>query len=451
MKSKRLKGGTTDNTDLSVLVKTVINTLEDRLIPDIPIDIVLDPKTSNFTYREASLLNKYHNYFWSEDQHNENWQQVLSIFDDYCHLREKALASSKLNQNDFNNLLSEENLMFLHRMMTTSFLDPAKYIESGIDDFELTFRIPVEWQKQINTELKAHPEIKRAHHYANEGYRKLYGHSKKYHFSTGGTFVFHRNKFSSSKGDCLISFRLSETPWRNIKIFFNCIYNALGDNYEEFHTTATVIRKDPYFLIKGIPSLMMLVDTSSTNNGKPIKRETFVDIENWIHGSHYYGDRRASHTIVYDMYPKFMDLIFNKKTNKVKKRYKQLFKEASSLHCITKVERRIVTHQQGRESGLIKDMDKLRGHTFDKLEFYSPLLFTAISPTIAKKIFRYGFASVKKQLSPKQLGAFNQALSEPQFKLYLNYQPIVEKIESDLAKLQRIIQKPQMLNQTISL
>ncbi|RHW77578.1 hypothetical protein [Colwellia sp. RSH04] len=454
MKSKDKRSGITDNTDIYNLINTHLSSnYKESLDQHIPTDKILDPASSKFTRSRASLLNKYHNYFWTEDEHCENWKRVLSIFDDYRHLRETALIQSKLKSNDFDNLLSEDNLMFLHQMLTTSFVDPANHIESGIDDFEMTFRIPIDWQDNIVRELSYHPEIKEANHYTNKGYLKRYGRVKEYRFSTGGTFVFHRMKHGS-KGDCLISFRLSETPRRNICIFFNCIYEALGNShYSEFQTTATITRKDPYFLIKGIPLPMLLVDTRSHNKGKPIKRQVFEGIKGAILGSSYWGDRQASHTIVYCMYAKLLHLqeklMNGNKPTKVKKLFSKLFAELSSVHCITKIERRINTHQQGSKYGLIKDMHNLRWHTFNKLEFYSPLAFNELSPSIVKKVFQYGLSNVRKELTVKQVASLDLVLSNPDYKLYFNHQPIVYAIEMKLAKLQRIIQNPVMLTSTI--
>ena len=457
MKSKDKGCSTTDNTHNKSKGKSktkanFIDQLDTILAPTFN-DQVLDPSTSKFTRSRASLYNKYHNYFWREDQHCENWKRVLSIFDDYDHLREKALSSSKLKSNDFSNLISEDNLMFLHRMLTISFVDPVNHIESGIDDFEMTFRIPPAWQDKILLELNCHPEIKEANHYPNKGYLKRYGKVKEYRFKTGGTFVFHR-KNSTSIGDCLISFRLSETPRRNIRIFFNCIYEALGDkNYNEFQASATVTRKDPYFLIKGIPLPMLLVDTTSTKNGKPIKRTVIEGIKNSLQGSTYLGDRSSSHTIIYCMYAKLLDLqqkrLNGNKSIKTKKLFSKLFNELSSVHCITKIERRINTHQQGSKHGLIKDMHKLRGHTFNKLEFYSPLAFSELTSSLIAKVFKYGLANVREVLTAKQIEVFNTILSSPDYKLYFNSKPIVDNIEVQLTKLQRIIQKPQMLKTTI--
>ena len=462
MNSKKTSSSITDNTHITHTGNTytdthnlLLTTLDNKLDQQVPMDNILDPASSKFTRSRASLFNKYHNYFWNEDDHCENWKRVLSIFDDYCHLREKALSQSKLKSNDFDNLLSEDNLMFLHRMLTISFVDPANNIESGIDDFEMTFRIPTAWQEKIVFELNCHKEIKEAYHYSNKGYLKRYGKVKEYRFKTGGTFVFHRKKFISN-GDCLISFRLSETPWRNIHIFFNCIYNALGaKSYNEFHTTATVTRKDAYFLIKGIPLPMLLVDTNSTNNGKPVKRQVIQGIKKLIQGSTYLGERNSSHTIIYCMYAQMLNLksklVHGNKPIKVKDLFNALFNELSSVHCITKIERRINTHQQGSKHGLISDMNKLRGHTFNKLVFYSPLVFKVLSPSLVAKIFSSGLANVHKELTPKQIASLDLVLSNPDYKLYFNHQPIINNIEMKLTKLQRIIQNPVMLTNTIKI
>ncbi|TYK66019.1 hypothetical protein [Colwellia echini] len=469
MKCKNKGGSITDNTHNTIVnTNTIGNTSRDNgkgntnfidllnktLVP-IFNDQVLDPTPSKFIRARASLHSKYHNYFWREDQFCENWKRVQSIFDDYRHLREKALKSPKLKSNDFDNLLSEDNLMFLHRMLTISFVDPANHIESGIDEFEMTFRIPTEWQKNIVLELSYHPEIKEANHYTNKGYLKRYGKVKEYRFKTGGTFVFHRMRHGS-KGDCLISFRLSETPWRNIRTFFNCIYEALGDrNYNGFQASATVTRKDPYFLIKGIPLPMLLVDTTSTNNGKKLKRKVFEGIGKLIQGSTYLGDKNSSHTIIYCMYAKLLHLQHkNKKGNKpikVKELFRKLFNELSSVHCITKIERRINTHQQGSKYGLVKDMHKLRGHTFNKLVFFSPLAFKELSPSIVAKIVSYGLANVRKKLTTKQVKSLNEVLVNPDYKLYFHSKDVVSDIEMKLTKLQRIIQKPRMLKNTLSI
>jgi len=452
MNSKKISSSITDNTDICNLLLT---TLDKNLVQHIPMDNILAPTHSNFIRSRASFINKYHNYFWKEDQYCENWNRVLSIFDDYRHLREKALSSSKLKSNDFDNLLSEDNLMFLHQILTNSFVDPINHIESGIDDFEITFRIPPLWQEQVIDELYCHSEIKEGDHYSNDGYRQRYGIVKEYRFKTGGIFVFHRKK-SLSKGDCLISFRLSETPWRNIRIFFNCIYKALGSkNYNEFHSNAVVTRKDPYFLIKGIPLPLLLVDTTSTNKGQPIKRQVIEDIKGAIQGSSYWGNRHSSHTISYCMYAKLLDLqhklLKGNKSKKVKKLFGKLFDELSSVHCIAKIERRIDTHQQGSKYGLIRDMNKLRWHTFNKLEFYSPLVFNELSPSIINKVFNFGLANVREELTCNQVEVFNRVISNPDHKLYFNSQPVVNAIEMQLTKLQHIIQSPLLLANTIKI
>ena len=86
-------------------------------------------------------------------------------------------------------------------------------------------------------------------------------------------------------GDCLISFRLSETPWENIQAFFDCMYKALGETfYQEFVDHASITRKDPYLLFKGIPQQLLLVDTRSTKNGNAIKKEVMNGIADNIHG-----------------------------------------------------------------------------------------------------------------------------------------------------------------------
>jgi hypothetical protein len=198
---------------------------------------------------------------------------------------------------------------------------------------------------------------------------------------------------------------------------------------------------------------MLLVDTTSLNKGKPIKRQVIKEIKGAIQGSSYWGDRKASHTIVYCMYAKLLDLKKKlkkgNKSKKVKKLFGKLFAELSSVHCITKIERRINTHQQGSKYGLIKDMHKLRWHTFNKLEFYSPLAFDELSPSISKKVFQYGLSNVRKKLTFKQVASLDRVLSNPDYKLYFNHQPIVNAFEMKLIKLQRIIQNPTILTNTI--
>jgi len=45
--------------------------------------------------------------------------------------------------------------MFLHKMLTINLVAPNNHIESAIDDFEISFRIPRYWQ-QISDVKKPH-------------------------------------------------------------------------------------------------------------------------------------------------------------------------------------------------------------------------------------------------------------------------------------------------------
>lgn len=453
LKKNRLNSSNTDSVDLELFIRDLNELLYNKIYGEIPKDIILDPTNSKFSRTRASLLNKYHNFFWQEDTSNEDWQNVLSIFKDYLEIRKVARQNKKLNKDDFNNLLSGDNLRFLHRLLTDNLVVNPHNIEAGIDDFEMSCRIPYESQSRIIRELKNHKEVKKADHYTNPGYRKRYSTSIEFRFKTGGVFVFHGQQESSLREDCLISFRLSETPWRNIKIFFNCIKVALRSDYEEFQKTSTITRKDPFILVKGIPLPLFLIDTQITNNGKIIKRTYFDDIENTIHGSIYLGDRNSSHTIIYCMYSKVSQLRKKledgNKPLKTRQLFTKLFEEMNSLYCITKIERRIMTHQQGIESGLIKDMHILRGHTFDKLTVLSPLLFEHIPHTIVSKIFQFGFANVLLKLSPKQRDKLSELLNDPKFTICINSRAIVENIENKLTKLQNTIQNPSILPSNI--
>lgn len=472
MSKKKYNGSDTDHIDKSNMLDLIINVLVDNTISDHkPCHIADRLKDSNYhdiNFSAASFANKYHNFFWHEnpnEERDENWQMMLNIFQDYCDLRKKSKSEKKLEKEDFDNFLTNENLSFLHYMLS-SYLSNPNLIETGVDDFEITMRMPDHFHDKIVQQLhglnrkskkckackgKEYCElcinVIEKDHYSNKGYQQRYHHATKFIFRSGGTFVFYRRK-GKCMGDCLISFRLSETPWENIQAFFDCMYKALGEFfYQVFVDHARITRKDPYLLFKGIPQQLLLVDTHSTKNGNPIKKEVMNGIADNIHGSSYLGDRSSSHTIIYCMYAKFLQLknkfLKGKTTSKEKrKQYRKLFKEADSIHCITKIERRLDAHQQGSKNLGVEDLHLVRGHTFNKLEFYSPLVFKDLSYSITQKIFKHGLVCVRKHLTTKQIEALDTTLNKPNNQIYFDYKAVVSTIELKLKKLQRIIKYP---------
>ncbi len=419
--------------------------LHTELLNNLTLDQICGPEGLKFKYERASVLNKYHNYFWTGAQHSEHWQMLKSIQEHYLLLRKKSESDTKLISSDFDNLLSEENLMYLHQNLTSALVNPEFSIETGIDEFEISFIIPSMWREDIFNELYC-DGVNEERHYANEGYKKRYGCSTQFQYRTGGIFVFH---YMATQGDCLVSFRLSQTPWRNIRHFFNCIKQGLGRNYQEFLDHAKVTRVDPYMLINGYPLPLLLVHEDYNPNGEPISTSCYRENEGFAR-SIYSGDRfKSSHFIFYDMLLKFLELkenyIKGKKPIKTRKRFKKLFNKACSVFCISKIERRIHTHKNGSKNNSINDINKLNGHGFERLKFCSPLALLEISHSIRVKIFKHGFANVADELLPKQRESLRKILAKPQYQLYFDHKTVMQQHINNVEKLQRIIKHPDIL------
>jgi hypothetical protein len=407
---------------------------------------ICGPEGLKCEYERASVLNKYHNYFWTGAQHSAHWKMLKSIQDDYLLLRKKAESDIKLISNDFDNLLSEEKLMFLHKQITSALMSPKQCVETGIDEFEITFRIPSMWRKSIFKELRSRDGVIKKKHFASKGYKQRYGRSVQFQYRTGGIFVFY---YMKTQGDCLISFRLSQTPWRNIRHFFNCIKSGLGTNYKEFLDHAKVTRVDPYLLIKNYPIPMLLVNEDYKPSGKPISTSCFRENGGFAR-SIYSGDRsQSSHFIFYDMLLKFKELkkdyTKGKRPTKNRSRFKKLFNQACSVFCISKIERRIRPHKNGSSNNNISDIHKLNGHAFERLKFYSPLVFQEISHSIRVMIFTHGFANVNKYLKPKQKESLDKVLAKPEYQLYFDHKSIMQLHVRKIEKLQCTIKHPDIL------
>ena len=416
-----------------------------ELLSNQTLDQICGPEGLKFKYERASVLNKYHNYFWTGAQHSEHWQMLKSIQEHYLLLRKKAESNTKLISSDFDNLLSEEKLMYLHQNITSALVNPELNIETGIDEFEISFIIPSVWRESIFNELYC-DGVNEERHYANEGYKKRYGSSTQFQYRTGGIFVFH---YMATQGDCLVSFRLSQTPWRNIRHFFNCIKQGLGRNYQEFLDHAKVTRVDPYMLIKGYPLPLLLVLEDYTPNGQAISTSCYRENDGFAR-SIYSGDRfKSSHFIFYDMLLKFIELKENytkgKKPIKTRQRFKKLFDKACSVFCISKIERRIHTHKNGSKNNSINDINKLNGHGFERLKFCSPLAFLEMSHSIRVKIFKHGFANVNDELFPKQRESLRKILAKPQYQLHFDHKTVMHQHINNVEKLQRIIKSPDIL------
>lgn len=398
---------------------------------------------SLFKRGRASVLNKYHYYFQPPSFSKSDWLTIQSIHDSYANVLKVPDIDSPIIKDDLNNLLSENNLKHLHKQMTMSLIDPINHLEIGVDDFELTFNLTIEQIEKTFNRLKSTDEIRKKRHRRNNDLAKRYDNAVEFHFATGGIFSFHHLK---QNGDCLVSFRLTETPWANIQTFFVCLYKAIGkDEYQLLVDKAKVTRIDPYFLIHGIPLPMLLVDSIATNNGKPLKKKVFREQGRSVHGSVYLGKYKSSHFVIYCVLSKLNDII-NKKVKSKKKvgaLYSRLFNRIGKKFFTTKVERNINNHQQG--GGLnysVSQMHKLKGHTFNKLKFYSPKLLGNLSLTIVKKLFKHGFINVRQELTAKQLKSFDTAFKDSTLHLDFDYHPVVDAIEEKLSILKDIIVNP---------
>jgi hypothetical protein len=447
MKAKKNKWDSTVNTTLhnntphSLSYDDHYQSLDTKhdifLVPDLEL-----PKATN---DRASLLNKYYHYFTSVNFNKPNWNLLKSITDDYIKLRESTIANGTLDSVDLNNLISDkERMKQLHKYMTTSLAMPECEIETGIDDIEISFTMPRYWKDDFIDELEDCEHLKVKEHKPKGNYKIYYGNAKRIVFKTGGNFVVHyKTKGGSIHGKCIISFRLAQTPVKNIKLFFGCLQKTLEENYSEFTEHATVSRLDPYFIIKGIPLCMLLIEEKDLTIDKltyPIKYFGLLE-------TLYSGNMKKScQFAIYDMLVKYEDIkkkMPKSRRSKASKRFfKKLFKKEMNKICIAKIERRIFTHRHGSKYNKIKDMHLLKGNAFERLKFYSPQLFNDLPDSIIKKILIHGIATVRKELTGKQLATLEKALANPLHHLYFDHAALTSVISNKLKQLEQVILDP---------
>jgi hypothetical protein len=407
------------------------------LVPDLEL-----PKATN---DRASHLNKYYHYYTSVNFNKPNWNLLKSISDDYIKLRESTIANGTLDSVDLSNLISDkERLKKLHKYMTTSLAMPECEIETGIDDIEISFTMPRYWQDDFIDELEDCEHLKVKEHKPKGNYKIYYGNAKRIVFKTGGNFVVHyKTKGGSTHGKCIISFRLAQTPVKNIKLFFACLQEALGQNYAEFTEHAIVMRLDPFFLIKGIPPCILLVEEKDLS----IEKLTYPTKYFGLLETLYSGNLKKSCVFaIYDMLVKYEDIkkkIPKSTRSKGSKRlFKKLFKKEMNKISISKIERRLFTHRNGSTHNKIKNMHILKGNAYERLKFYSPQLFNDLPDSIIKKILVHGIATVRAKLTDKQLTTLEKALANPLHHLYFDHEALVSVISNQLKQLEQVILNP---------
>jgi hypothetical protein len=464
MSNTKHKSNVTDNTDihtktnltLSTLASSLIHNLTDELINLGETPSVIDPIYPDIEHQQASLLNKYQTYFRHYNNPSEDWHRLQDIHTNFLALRKKFRDEETLTQADLDNLLlDEEQLKFLHKYLSTSLAEPTSSLEIGIDDFEITYTISPRKLEKLFHLLERSSDVQRLPFYDNSNYVQRYGRVEAFTYRTGGTFVIHHKKASSKVGDCLFSFRLSETTFKNISHFFSCLKQAMGTKYSHFTDHATITRVDPYVLIYGVPTCMLLVKEHYKPNGKPLKTKVYPE-EFGLLESFYSGDKtKSSHFIIYDVLLKYHKLkrrfLKGKTAKDQQRKFKKLFKREAKLACMSKIERRILTHKNGGKKVHIKDLQSLKGHAFSRLVFYSPLIFLELPLAINKQLLRYGIGEVEKHLTKKQTAKLNTVLSNPLHQLYFDVQDFEQSLRLKLLKLKHCIKQQNVSMNKINL
>ncbi len=304
-------------------------------------DIFLVPDLAllKATNDRASHLNKYHHYFTSINIQELSWKLRKSISDDYWKLRESTIKNGTFNSVDLSNLLSnKERLKQLHKYLTTSLAMPECEVETGIDDIEISFRMPHYWQQDFLDKLEDCGQLKVKEHRPKGNYKIYYGNAKRMVFKTGGSFVFHyRSEGAPNHGECLFSFRLAQTPMKNIKLFFGCLQEALGEKYSEFTEHATVTRQDPYFLIKGMPVCMLLVEEKDLTIDKLTYPTKYFGLLETLYSGNV---KKSCQFAIYDMLVKYEDIkkkmSKSRRTKASKRLFNKLFKQAQLRYVLLK-------------------------------------------------------------------------------------------------------------------
>jgi hypothetical protein len=410
-------------------------------------NIILAPKIifPKATNDRASHLNKYHHYYSAVNMEHPDWKLLKTLSDDYWKLRGLTILNKKINSTELSNLLSDkERLKQLHKYLTRSLNEPEYNIESGIDDIEISFRMQHYWQQDFINELKNCEEVKDKEYRQKKNYRIRYGRAKRFVFKTGGSFVFHyRPEGVTNHGECSISFRLSESPLENVQQFFTCLQKALGSNYSDFTDYATVTRQDPFFIIKGIPVCMLLVEEKDLT----IDKSTYPTAYTGLLETLYIGNIvNSCQFAIYDMLVKYEDIKKgipkSRRKKKSKRLFGKLFKKEQHKICMAKVERRIFSHRNGSKCNKINEMHLLKGNSFSRLKFYSPLVFGELPASINKKILIHGIATVRQHLTGKQLKTLETVLSNPLHHLSFDHEELIRVISAKLSQLEGVILDP---------
>ncbi len=87
-------------------------------------------------------------------------------------------------------------------------------------------------------------------------------------------------------------------------------------------------------------------------------------------------------------------------------------------------------------------MHLLKGNAFGRLKFYSPQVFNDLPDSINKKILVHGLATVRDDLTEKQLTTLEKSLANPLHHLYFDHEALVTTISCKLKQLEQVILNP---------